>query len=283
MQADAQITDRGGDDHAAVVRFAHQHGISVLLLVNNAKQTGGESPAHTVLADPALRSAAIANLEAYIKKYGLDGVNIDFEMLSAQDRDNLTAFMRELSSRLRPQGYIVSIDVFPKQDESDDLAAAYDYARLADYADKIMLMCYDYHGTWSGPGPIADIGWVENNLKYALRFIPRHKLYLGIAGYGYDWSDNGVESLEYGPLQSLVQRFNATVRWDEPSQSPHFSYTGPDDKIHTVWFENRYSLKFKLALADRYGLAGVSLWKLGQEDPGYWPEFKEWLAKNRGK
>lgn len=277
LQNDGTITDRGGNDHASVVKYAHQNNISALLLVNNAKQDGDDVPIHTLLASQSLRAKAIDSLETYIKKYNLDGVNIDFEMVPAQDRDNLSAFMRELSARLKPQGYTISIDVFPKQDETNDVAVAYDYAQLAKYADKIMIMTYDNHGAWSDAGPIADVRWVENTLKYALQFIPKNKIYLGIASYGYDWSSKGVESLEYGPIMNLVQKFNAPIIWDEQSQSPHFSYTGPDGVKHQVWYENRESLKYKLNLVNKYDIAGAALWKLGEEDPGYWPVFKKML------
>ncbi|EAX47083.1 glycoside hydrolase, family 18 [Thermosinus carboxydivorans Nor1] len=280
LQADGSVTDRGGRDHAAVVDFAHRHNISVLLLVNNAKQDNSvNSPIHTVLSDPSLRSKAIDSLEAYIKKFNLDGVNIDFEMVPPEDRDNLTAFMKELSARLKPQGYRVSIDVFPKQDEQKDVAYAYDYAALSKYADKIMIMTYDNHGMWSDAGPIADIRWVEQSIQYALQFIPKHKLYLGIATYGYDWSNQGVESLTYANVMDLAKRYNALMQWDEPSKSPHFTYTGADGLAHQVWFENSRSLHYKLDLINKYDLAGAALWKLGDEDPNYWSVLKAKLLK----
>ena len=279
LDEEGTVTDRGGNDHAAVVKLAHQKDVSVLLMVNNAKQQQDHTPIHTILTNPLLRTKAIINLETYIKKYNLDGVNIDFEMVDAGDRDNLSAFMQELSARLKPQGYIISIDVFPKQDESNDVSAAYDYAQLAKYADKIMIMTYDNHGSWSDAGPIADISWVENNLRYALKFIPKNKLYLGIAAYGYDWSSKGVESLEYGPIMNLVERFKSSIVWDEPAKSPHFDYTGPDGISHQVWYENSESLKYKLDLVNKYDIAGAALWKLGEEDPSVWQVFKNYFSK----
>ncbi len=275
IEENGALTDRGGNDHAAVVKYAHASNTKVLLLVNNAKQTGASVPVHTVLSTPALRKTAIDNLEAYIKKYKLDGVNIDFEMVPAGDRNYLTAFMKELYGRLKPQGYIVSIDVFPKTDENNYVAAAYDYGQLALYADRIVIMAYDNHGVWSGPGPIADINWVENSLKYALKFIPKNKLYLGVAGYGYDWSSKGVESLEYAPIMNLAEKHGAAVKWDEAAKSPYFSYTAADGVSHTVWFENSRSAAYKLDLVKKYDIAGAALWKLGEEDPALWRAVKE--------
>lgn len=279
VNSDGTVSDRGGNDHASVVKFAHQNNGTVLLMINNAKQSGNDI--HQVLTSPELRAKTVMNLEAYLKKYDLDGINIDFEMVDAKDRDNLTAFMQELAARLKPQGYIVSIDVFPKQNENNDVSIAYDYAQLAQIVDKIMIMTYDNHGVWSDAGPIADIHWVETNLKYALKFIPSHKIYLGIAAYGYDWSAKGVESLEYSGVMNLVNRFGSTIEWDEPSKSPHFNYTGPDGIKHEVWFENSESLKYKLDLVNKYNLAGAAMWKLGQEDPGYWEVFRQKLSNSK--
>ena len=275
LQADGTVTDRGGNDHMSVVNSAGQKDITVLLLVNNAKQEGDAVPIHTVLSNPELRSKAIQNFEAYIKKYNLAGINVDFEMVPAADRDNLTAFMRELYTRLKPQGYIVSIDVFPKQDENNDVAAAYDYAALSKYADKIMIMTYDNHGAWSGPGPIADIGWVEKSLNYALQFIPKDKLFLGLAAYGYDWSAKGTQSLEHKAIMELAQQYGRQVQWDDTAKSPYFSYTAADGTAHTIWFENSESLKHKLALLTKYDIAGAAMWKLGEEDPAVWPVLRD--------
>ncbi len=277
LNQDASLTDRGGSDHAKIVQTAHNNNSKVLLLVNNAKQTSTSNPIHTVLSNPALRTKAIANLENYIKKYNMDGVNIDFEVVPSSDRDNLTAFMRELSSRLRPQGYIVTIDVFPKQNELEDIAKAYDYAELAKYSDKIIIMAYDNHGTWSGAGPIAAINWVENNLKYALSLIPKNKLYLGVAAYGYDWTANGVEPLDHQAVNNLISKYNVKVQWDELSKSPYFKYADSAGITHEVWFESADSLSFKLGLVQKYDIGGIAIWKLGNEDPKYWQTIQQKL------
>ena len=279
LEEDGTLTDRGGNDHESVIDFAHKNNVSVLLLVNNAKQQDSQSSIHKILATPSLREKAIDSLESYIKKYKLDGINVDFEMVDAQDRENLSTFMQELSARLKPQGYIISIDVFPKQDESNDVSIAYDYAQLAKYADKIILMTYDNHGTWSDAGPIADIDWVEKNLKYALKFIPKNKLYIGLAAYGYDWSSKGVESLEHKAITKLMQDFNRSAIWDTSSKSPHFDYTDSNGIKHQVWFENSESLKYKIDLVTKYDIAGAAMWKLGEEDPNTWNVLRNAFSK----
>ncbi len=274
VHEDGTVSNTGGDDHQSVVDLAHRNHRAVYLLANNATEGDTPVPIDTVLKDPDLRARAISNLAATIKKNNLDGVNIDFEMVPADDKNNLTIFMKELAARLKPQGSIVSMDVFPKENEANDVSVAYDYAELSKYVDKIMLMAYDNHGTWSDAGPIADISWDERCLKYALQFIPKNKLYLGIGGYGYDWSSKGAESLDYQAITNLAEKFNAPILWDDKTKSPHLSYNGTDGVSHQVWFENSQSIGYKLDLMNKYDIAGIALWKLSEEDPAIGPVIK---------
>jgi spore germination protein YaaH len=51
------------------------------------------------------------------------------------------------------------------------------------------------------------------------------------------------------------------VRWE---QNGVFEY---------AWIENATALTPKLALQKRYGLRGISVWRIGQEDPRVWTQF----------
>lgn len=277
VNEDGTITTRTSDNKAELMKFANDHKVKTTVLLNNAKSGTSSSPVHQLLNNPENRTNAVANIEEYVKTNDFAGVNIDFELVPPEDRDELTRFMKELSERLRPQGLTVAISVFPKQDETtNDVAIAYDYAELVKYVDQIIIMTYDNHGEWSGPGPVADIRWVESNLKYALQFIPKNKIYLGIAGYGYDWWSGGVQTLDYTTAMETATRHSANVSWDDAAKAPYFKYSDAQGE-HQVWFENSRSLAFKLELVNKYDLKGVALWRLGQEAPDYWQTIQEKL------
>jgi spore germination protein YaaH len=275
INEDGTITPRDSNNMDEVKRFAREKKVKVTVLLNNAKSGANSSPIHGLLNDSQSRTNAVANIEEYVKSNGFDGVNIDFESVPPEDRDKLTLFMEELSQRLRPQGLTVAISVFPKQDETtNDVAIAYDYEKLPKYVDQIVLMTYDNHGEWSGPGPVADISWVENNLKYALRFMPKSKLYLGIAAYGYDWTAGNVNTVNYSNAMETATKYGAKLSWDEAAKVPYFKYSDANNE-HQVWFENSRSLSYKLDLVSKYDLKGLAIWRLGQEDPAYWQTIKE--------
>jgi spore germination protein len=45
---------------------------------------------------------------------------------------------------------------------------------------------------------------------------------------------------------------------------------------HEVWFEDSTSTAARFELADRYGVGGVSAWRLGLEDPLVWQLLRDW-------
>ncbi|HEX2987687.1 MAG TPA: hypothetical protein VHS06_05895, partial [Chloroflexota bacterium] len=58
-----------------------------------------------------------------------------------------------------------------------------------------------------------------------------------------------------------------------PAPTPRPAPPTPDVQEHEVWLEDATSVAGKLQIATRYGLGGVGAWRLGQEDPGVWPEL----------
>lgn len=278
INGDGTITGRDSNNREEVMRLAREKKVKVTVLLNNAKSGTSSSPVHQLLNDAQNRTNAVANIEEYVQTNGFNGVNIDFESVSPEDRDNLTLFMEELSNRLRPQGLTVAMSVFPKQDEStNDVAIAYDYEKLSKFVDQIILMTYDNHGEWSGPGPVADVRWVENNLKYALKFIPKSKVYLGIAAYGYDWGGGGAQTVHYSDAMETATKFGARLDWDAEAKVPFYTYQNAGSE-HQVWFENSRSLAYKLDLVKKYDISGIAIWRLGQEDPAYWQAIREKIA-----
>jgi spore germination protein len=120
----------------------------------------------------------------------LDGVDIDYEELMTSDREAFSRFISALAHALHRRGKILSVDVFAKASDAgyDQRNRAQDYRALAQAADQVRLMAYDYHWTTSAPGPVAPIGWVNQVLSYATREIPAERVILGVPLYGYDWS-----------------------------------------------------------------------------------------------
>ena len=227
-----------------------------------------------MLLDKNTRAAAVKNIVKKVTDHDYAGVNIDFELLPPESKDGLTAFIGELSKELKPKKKILSVSVFPKSDGVEELGAAYDYGALSKYADFITIMTYDKHSDSSEAGAIAPYDWVERNIAIALKSIPKEKLTVCIGAYGYDWPvPASAGETEYIGLKEALQRANqhgAKIQWDNSSQSPFYTYAADDGTKHEVWFESGSSASRKIALAKKYGLRGVAIWRIGFEDEDYW-------------
>lgn len=252
--------------HAALTQLVHSRGGRVIPLINKTSD-------HTPLLDPTVRRRAVDNIVRMLVSGGYDGVNIDFEGMPPYTRAGLTAFMQELSTKMREAGLLVTMAV-PAKWSSDDsvnsFAACFDYTALGKLVDYLVIMTYDQHGGWSGPGPVAAYDWTESVVRYAVSVVDPTKILLGLAGYGYDWSWNGCTAVEAVKAPSLAARYGATIQWDDSAQCPRFVYYDSWGTRHEVWYENSYSVDLKLRLVQQYGLGGAALWALGQEDSRFW-------------
>ena len=244
--------------------------LETLALISNYDQkTHKFSPeiASSVLRNPRQRSRAIANITKTLENWGVSGVNIDFEHVPPRDRDYYTLFIKELSEQLRPKGLSVTVAIPAKtyDDPNSNWSGAFDYAQIGRYADYVVLMAYDQHWTGGDPGPIASAQWVEQVVKYAVSQIPRQKVILGVPGYGYAWSGPGKGATVNYESAVRIANTGSGVQWDEQSKTP---YANAQDR--EIWFENAASLGHKLDIVTKYGVKGIALWRLGQEDPNSW-------------
>lgn len=264
VRPDGSIEDRG--TRPDVTSFAHASGIRVVPLFNNAKT--GVSAAF--LVDPAARAEAAAEISGLVDRYGYDGVHLDFELLPADWKDELTSFVRELRAALGPSRQ-VSIAVFPKVGVSSDLSGVYDYAALASICDFIVIMGYDQHYAGGPPGPVSPYDWIEKNIAYALdQGIPPAKVVLAVGGYGYDWPAGGMATDIPSRLAlDYAQSHGAVIQWDAGSQNPYFTYYQGRNR-HEVWYQDERVMAQRIEQVRHYGLHGLALWRLGYETPATW-------------
>lgn len=276
IDAQGQIPDR---DQADVSRLIKSRGVKNLPTFRN---NVNYDEFHGVLADPALRQRAIGNIVRLVESHAYDGVNIDFEALTPSDRPHLNGFMADLAAALRPRGKLVTQAV-PARDKDSNTgwAGAFDYAGLAPSNDLILLMSYGYRTASSTvPGSTAPMGWVEGTVAYTLRQVPAQKLLLGVAWYGYDWnvtSGPPAAAMRYDQTMDVAARYGGSYQYDDPSQTAVMNYT-KDGQNHQIWYEDERSVTAKMELVNKYGLAGVGGWRLGQEDPDSWIPWRSRLA-----
>lgn len=231
-----------------------------------------------IITTPQTRARHITAIVDLVTSHRWAGIDIDYESLRAADRDAYSAFIRELAAALHQKDKRLSVTVHAKTAEPGDWsgARAQDWRALGQSADEVRVMAYDYSTEESPPGPIAPLDWVRSVLQLAVAEIPRDKIMLGVATYGYDWpSGQKGQDLQWADAEATASGHDMPVKWDPASHSPWFSYTDDHGRPHTVWYENARSMRYKLDLASQYRVAGVFIWVLGGEDPAIWEPLRQ--------
>lgn len=262
-----------GRDDPLITRWAMARGVAVQPRYNC------QTPAmvHQLVSDPLRRQLLINDLAGLVDRYGYDGINLDLEKGAPGDRDGLSALVEGLAAALHARGARLSVDVSPKVRDvpNHPRSTFFDYVALARHADEVIVMSWGLHWTTSGPGPLIDIRWYTSVYDYVSSLPNRGRFVLGAPNYGLDWPAGGGPShpataLDWGALQALLARTGAQPVFDAASGEWHFGYTDAVGVPHEVWFSDAASLDTHLALAAPRGLAGVALWRSGQEDPALW-------------
>lgn len=271
-----EVVDRGRKDY---VEKYNALGIDVWAYLDNSFD--GDIT-HDALSNPESRKYTIDRLINLCKKYGLKGVNIDFEQYRIDDRDNVTTFMEELYARCKEEGLIVSIDVTP-QISKDVTKEPYDRAKLALYSDYVIVMTYDQHwGSSEKAGSVAQYKWVEGNLNNLFRSIPKEKLVLGMPLYSRYWTtENGKTSsktVSMAQVNQIVASRGLTPTWDDESKQKYIEFED-NGALKQIWIEDGESLKWKTTLCLKYNLAGVASWRKDFETMDVWDTIGTVLNK----
>lgn len=258
----------------------NKSGVKVLpLLTNNIGQTFRGDIVHRILNNPVKRDRLINDIIKYLELYKLDGVNIDFEDLQEQKNEVLVQFQKSLYEKMHAKGLLVSQDIIPFNMD-------YNFEELSNYNDYIILMAYDQFSDGTGPGPISHQKWIEGAVDDAIKKIPSDKLILAVAGFGYDWKldDNekvvSVVPISYQEALTLARSYAGKIIFDNDSYNLHFTYDGDDGTPHRVQFTDAATTFNTMRFAEESDLAGVALWRLGNEDTRIWDFYDHDMSKD---
>lgn len=276
MREDGTITEMQEEQVLEVAETAH---VAPLLVLTNFRNNKFDSDlAASVLRNSSVQETLITNLISKMQEKGYSGINLDFEYVYPEDRENYNEFLRRLVTRLHPEGLSVSTALAPKEssDQQGLLYEAQDYATQGEIVDFVIIMTYEWGWAGGRPWAIAPINKVREVLDYAVTVIPPKKLLMGIPLYGRDWKipwEQGTVARTVSPQEAiqLARKYGAAIQYNETYQSPFFRYIDENDQEHEVWFEDARSIQAKYTTIKDYGLRGASYWVLGNPFPQNWP------------
>jgi len=271
------------------VNYAHQSNLEVWAVLRDFH--GGINSydeTYEVLSYTSKRTSVINQVIAEAIESGVDGINLDFELISSSCGEHYIQFVRELSVRCRQNGLVLSVDNYVPQPYN----AHYDLKEQGIVADYVMIMGYDEHtdGSYQA-GSVASISYLENGVSDALQMVPAEKLVAGVPFFTRLWFEtpkteeelageagteaaqypNKITSTAYGmdEAASIVADAGVQPQWDEETMQNYAEWEA-DGGTYRIWLEDRQSLEEKLKVIKENGLAGVAEWSLGMEDSSVW-------------
>lgn len=246
----------------------------------------GSAP-RELLASPEGRAQAVSEivneLTVSYRQLGQNpysGVTVDFEGLRAASRDDFTAFLAELSGEVHDMRKTLYVCVSPVL-SSGPYYDGYDYRAIADLADQVILMAYDYDARdLSGfegteyykniaPAPIDQVYMSLEAIADAVQ--DPGKVALGFSCKNIAWQIDENELLISGkPLypsnETLYKRLEQpdTIRgWSDSYQTSYAIYKTESGARYFTWYDDSTSVQVKLNAAKLLGITDVSIWRLG--------------------
>lgn len=278
------------------VNKAHNNNMEVWGLVNDFNyDEEGNYFVNQVVPVTSARRNLIENIMAEAEACGMDGINIDFEMVRKVSSEGYVQFIRELAIRCDEAGIVLSVDMYTPTESN----VYYDRQSVGEAADYVIIMGYDEH--WAGcgqAGSVASLPFVTNGILNTLSEVPAERVINAVPFYTRVWYEDEIENapensvivedsingdyalsskaVGMGNAKELLKSNGANLIWMEELGQYYGEYYA-DGRLARVWLEDRESLSAKLGVMKQNNLAGVACWKLGLESEEAWEAIGEYL------
>ena len=223
-----------------------------------------------LLKDAKRHKALIAALDTYLDRTGDGGITFDFESIPPALMRDYQRLIAETNADFNKHGRLVAVTV---QLGSPDWNTA-DFARVA---DKVFLMAYDQHWQGGSAGPIAADDWFTHQIEAATRGIPRDKIIVALGSYAYDWHDGTADGLTVEEAWMEAHDSRSAPTMDRATGNVGFSFLDQTHR-HDVWMVDAATSWNEMHILSRLGINSLALWRIGSEDPGFWPALAAWRA-----
>lgn len=267
-------------DDSELIAQAKEFGVGPIMMLApmNEEQNFDSAIAHQIFINPTAQTALINNIVNTMKEKGYVGLDIDFEFVLPEDKEEFLAFITAVNTRLNQEGMITLVALAPKTsgEMTGLLYEAHDYPTIGRVADLILLMTYEWGFTYGPPMATAPINNMRRVLQYGVSVIDPNKCLMGVANYAYDWplpfvkGTTAAESISNQEAIERAVRYGVTIQFDETAQSPFYNYTTAEGVEHVVWFDDVRSMNAKLRLMPEFGLRGGGVWQIMNFFPGLW-------------
>jgi chitinase len=288
------------EGNASVVALAHKAGVKVMVSIGGWTLSDN-FPA--IAASTTTRAAFAGDCNKLLKKYQLDGIDIDWEypgydehMGTAADTKNFTTFMKQIRDSITVLGTKTSkqYKLSACFGASAERASYIEWANILPVLDMINLMTYDFFGEWdavanhNSPLYAPTSGEPSFNVNSAFlmltqqKNVPASKINLGVAFYGR--SQKGATTLfaatsgqpdlttfpdeegapAYYTVMANMSKFD--YFWDNTAKVPYlFGKSGGSAAGTFVSFDDKKSIGLKASYINAKGARGAIIWDISHD------------------
>jgi len=260
------------------VNRAHDMGLEVWALVENIENKSSLDM-YELLSSTTTRGKLIDGLVNEVLACGADGINVDFELISADCGEHFVEFIRELSIPCRMNGIVLSVDNYVPRGDTQH----YDREEQGIVADYVVVMGYDEHYSGSSEaGSVASIDFVEEGIERTVEQVPAEKVINAIPFYTRIWEtadgELSSQAVDMYVAEEYIKAHNIATEWDEETCQNYGEYT-EGGSLYQVWLEDARSIEVKLNIMEKYQIGGVASWRLGYEKPEIWDVIGVYLDR----
>ena len=279
------------------VNKAHNNGLKVWGLISDFNyDENGNYYVNKVVKSTTSRRKLIENILNEASACGMDGINVDFEMVRKTSAEGYVQFIRELAIACEKVGLVLSVDMYVPTDSNQ----YYDRESVGLVADYLIIMGYDEHWATCGTaGSVASLPYVTNGIKDTLEEVSSSRVINAIPFYTRIWYEDSLENAPEGAIivedningdyalsskavgmgtaEKLISQNGGGVRWIEDLGQNYGEFYTAEGSLGRVWLEDKESLTRKLNVMKENNLAGVACWKLGLESEDAWEAIGEYL------
>ena len=170
---------------------ALNYNVAPIMVITNTKENGGfdSELVSKLLTSSEYQEKLLNQILTTLKSKRYYGLNIDFEYVNPNDKDNFRVFVNRVKNRIKPEGFDLSIALAPKVSSTQKglLYEAHDYEELGKIVDRVIIMTYEWGYTYGPAMAVAPLNKVRQVIDYAKQVIDPKKIYMGIPNYGYDF------------------------------------------------------------------------------------------------
>lgn len=259
---------------------------------------GGSGRFSDAALTDAARTAFAESCVDFLKKYGFDGVDIDWEYpvsgglpgnsRRAEDKHNFTLLLQKLREKLDEQGaadnkyYLLTMAAGAGSTYTKHI----ELSQIQEYLDYATIMTYDIHGMWD---PYTDLlaplydntdaspqykSSADSSIKiWEKSGYPMDKLIMGIPFYGYQYSSvrnsnqglygtfSGAKPVNYNVIEKNYLNQKGYIRHFHSQSKVPWLYNGST----FISYEDQESIGIKTGYIKSKGLGGAMVWELSQD------------------